>query len=180
MVGVPKNIRRESEASLVGNAVSMLPLLVAVHHGDVTDALVKRTSSTMKRAREHSRIPLLMIIDALQIRRTPAHHDLYQTIVQWGLLFDWGGLGDENTIACKLGNTALRLARVQDTTSHVDISLIAAWVGSEPKIQALRDEATGVVSGKLLFRTDLFAKSTVASLAERFLILSSKLVIFCP
>ncbi len=143
--------RRELD-DLIGMFVNTLVLRSHVDVSGSFDALLEQTRERDLQAFAHADVPFERLVEVLNPERSTARHPLFQV-----------GLSFQNLAATSLELPGLTVSGLdaQVQTSQFDLHLVAADRYHE-------DGSPAGIGSVLTFATDLFDRSTVAGIAERF------------
>lgn len=145
--------RRELEA-LVGFFVNLLPLRLSLAEEATVGTLLTQVRDELLAAQAHGELPFEQIVEALRPQRLAGTHPLFQVVYdhQWRPATEFAALP---------GLELEALALVQRQTPF-DLSLHTLECGA-------------VLSARLVYRRDLFERTTLEALAERWLALLEQL-----
>ncbi|WP_346765425.1 amino acid adenylation domain-containing protein, partial [Rhodococcus sp. 105337] len=143
--------RRELD-DLIGMFVNTLVLRSHVDVSGSFDALLEQTRERDLQAFAHADVPFERLVEVLNPERSTARHPLFQV-----------GLSFQNLAATSLELPGLTVSGLdaQVQTSQFDLHLVAADRYHE-------DGSPAGIGSVLTFATDLFDRSTVVGIAERF------------
>lgn len=160
VVGVAIANRRFRELeNMIGFFVNMLALRVQIDDNDSLKSLLKRVRNTTLQAYENQDIPFEQVIDAMKVYRDGSRNPLFQAA--FGL-----------QTAARAGDVALDLSGgVQ--TSPFDMKHSLAMFDLTLLGNELDD---GRISFTLEYSTELFSKSTIAMMADRFHVLLKSII----
>ncbi|KOU04707.1 peptide synthetase, partial [Streptomyces sp. NRRL F-5755] len=137
----------DSTAALVGFFTNTVVLRTDTSGDPAFRTLLERVRSATLAAYEHDTLPFDHLVEELNPRRSLARHPLFQVMLAWQSVPD---------AAFELGPQATaRMTAVPSGTAKFDLTLNA---GEQPG---------GGIGGFFEFRTDLFDRATVQSLADR-------------
>ncbi|MFH8596416.1 amino acid adenylation domain-containing protein [Streptomyces rimosus] len=137
----------DSTAALVGFFTNTVVLRTDTSGDPAFRTLLERVRSATLAAYEHDTLPFDHLVEELNPRRSLARHPLFQVMLAWQSVPD---------AAFALGpQTTARMTAVPSGTAKFDLTLNA---GEQPG---------GGIGGFFEFRTDLFDRATVQSLADR-------------
>jgi Condensation domain/Phytanoyl-CoA dioxygenase (PhyH) len=144
---------RSDEAldDLVGFFINTLVLRIDTSGDPTFEELLIRVRKVALEALSHQDVPFDRLVEELNPKRTLARQALFQIML---MIDEQGG--------------TLRLPGVECSTEHVDFPIVRfdMWLGLTESRSAEGD-CQGV-SGELIYSTDLFDRSTMENLAEKF------------
>ncbi|RFU78915.1 hybrid pks-nrps [Trichoderma arundinaceum] len=103
----------ENFSDTIGFFLNLLPMRFQVDENDTFADLVKQTSRKAMEALAHSRVPFDIILDHLNIARSPAYSPLFQVAVNYRM----GAL-----LQTSIGGCQMTLTQVEDAKNPYDIS----------------------------------------------------------
>ncbi len=84
VVGTPSRGRNHPETEhLIGYFADLLPFLITMRDGPTFRQLLKRVRRTVLEAMAHQDVPFSAIVDAVHPPRSPAHHPLFQYVINF-------------------------------------------------------------------------------------------------
>jgi len=148
VIGTPvANRQRREVEDLIGFFINTLAIRLSVADAPTVAALLARVKGDTLAAYAHQDLPFEQVVEAINPQRSLSHSPLFQTM-----------LTVNNTPAAGellLPGIQLRSFTSDRVVSHFDTSLTVM-------------ELDGVVSGSMVYATDLFERSTIEHLLARF------------
>jgi len=152
VLGSPIASRQRPEvAGLIGMFVNTLALRVDLAGDPSFEGILGRVRETALDAFAHQDVPFEKLVEALQPRRDPSRHPLFQVVLAMQNV-PLGGLGGLGGLDIELPGLALEPLEVESTTTKFDLTL------------SLHDGG-GDLTGRLEYAADLFDRATAGRIA---------------
>ncbi|MFI3156482.1 MAG: amino acid adenylation domain-containing protein [Methylococcaceae bacterium] len=155
-VGTPVANRNKLQIEdLIGFFVNTLVLRTDLSGDPQFNELLAQVKSTVLDAQNHQDLPFEQVVDMLKPERSRGHNPLFQV---WFTL--------QNTMQQALEMPGLSIAGVEgeNTVSKFDLAL------------HLQEQEAGLLTGVFEYNTDLFEHTTIARLADHYLMLLQSIV----